>query len=153
MVLIEDARADVVLALHAVPELPLHEEVVDGDAVIVAVVLHVLPCLLDALVVIGHLLQQRRVDRDAVDADLNSCWALYSVFAGSQEPRVSLYVFHLYPSFGVSGQQSLQHVPCQGRHELRKSVLACDDLLVEDSGVGVFKRKVAADHGEEHHSA
>lgn len=55
MILIEDARADIVLTFHSVSELPLHEEVVNGDAVIVAIVLHVFFGLLDALVIIWHL--------------------------------------------------------------------------------------------------
>ena len=55
MILIEVARADIVLALHSISELSLQEEVVNSDAVIVTIILHVFFCLLDALVVIWHL--------------------------------------------------------------------------------------------------
>lgn len=55
MILVEDARADIILTLHSVPELPLHEEVVNGDAVVVAIVLDVFFGLFDVLVVVWHL--------------------------------------------------------------------------------------------------
>lgn len=55
MLLIEDTGTDVIFTLNSVAQLSLHEEIVNGDAVIMTIVLHILPCLFDTLIVVWHL--------------------------------------------------------------------------------------------------
>ena len=150
---VELGRADVELALRAAPELLLHEQVVDSDAVVVPVALQVLPSLFRVLVVVLELAEHLRVDWYCVLPHLDAVDTPNALLGGLQEPRMIFDVPQLHPPLRIGGQQSLDEVAGAASDKLGQSVVARDDLLVELRGVGVLEGQVAADHGEEHDPA
>ena len=59
---------------------------------------------------------------------------------------------HLDALLRVGREHSLDEMLSVGRHEARALIRARHDLLVERRRVGVLKRQVAAQHGEEAHA-